>query len=99
MGLKLTSTINSEFADFVIAQNSYGELVATITKYCNITRFPKISSQAVTILKYGAEKFSLQGGGEEAGSNVSPSDSKIWLVTLNNMKEVIITCDMEVRNR
>ena len=99
LGLKLTTTINAEFADFVIAQNAYSDLVATVSKYCNNSRFPKISSQAVSMLKEGAERFSFHGSTEGVLTPISPQDSKIWLVTLNNMKEVIINGDMDIRNR
>ena len=99
LGLKLTTTINAEFADFVINQNAYGDLVATVSKYCNNSKFPTISSQAVAILKEGAERFSLSAGSNQDGNQVSPDDGKIWLVTLQNMKEVIISCEMEIRNR
>jgi hypothetical protein len=58
------------------------------------------SSQAVAVLKEGAEKVSLRPE-QEINVNEDPSDSNdtLWIITLHNLKIVILTCDLEIRNK
>ena len=65
------------------------------------------SGQAVAILRQGAEKAN-QGkrappppSNPIAGANEDQEDPalKVWMVTFRNMKNVILTCDLEVRSK
>ncbi|KAJ3273314.1 guanine nucleotide exchange protein for ADP-robosylation factor [Terramyces sp. JEL0728] len=95
LGFAITSTIQKDYLHFVSAQNFYPEFVSTLSKFCQNFKFPKINAQAVQALRSGAEIQSKpvvkSKAKEEEGSD------KQWMVTFSNMKNVILTCELEVR--
>jgi brefeldin A-inhibited guanine nucleotide-exchange protein len=104
LGFKVTNSVHSEFLDLVYAQGFYPDLVATLTAYCHCVKYPKINAQAVAILKQGVEKVSLRQNAEHGGTKEDieaneDEDGKLWMITLRNMKNVILSGELEVRSK
>ena len=79
--------------------------MTVLSKFCHCERFPKISSQAVAVLRSSAEKMNV---GQEASvvpqnpnSTLEKDDpnQKSWMITFQNMQRVILTCELEIRTK
>ncbi|KAJ3313384.1 guanine nucleotide exchange protein for ADP-robosylation factor [Boothiomyces sp. JEL0838] len=95
LGFAITSTIQKEYLHLVSAQNFYPEFVNTLSKFCQNFKFPKINAQAVQALRSGAEMQSKPVVNSK--KNEEESSDKQWMVTFSNMKNIILTCELEVR--
>jgi brefeldin A-inhibited guanine nucleotide-exchange protein len=112
LGFNITKTIHSQYLDFVLTRNGYSFLVDALSKYCQAIRYPKIRyfpinpcSQAVAILKDGAERVSLMPENEDKPTLATGQDDQfesndqLWIITLRNLNVVIITCELDIRNK
>ncbi|KAI8897602.1 hypothetical protein BC833DRAFT_621081 [Globomyces pollinis-pini] len=105
LGFKITNTIQIDYLELVVQYGFYPDFVATLSKFCQNFKFPKINGQAVTSLREAVQKSTQlkikvpRKGTLKEESVDEDIIEKQWLTTFKNMKHVIISCDLEVRTK
>lgn len=104
---ELVTLVYKSHFSLVVKYGSFADLTSCITDFCKVSKFQKISLQAIEMVRGLVGKMLecpetvLPGLNEEGQGQVNANDDpmlKYWLPVLNSFYEIIMTGeDLEVR--